>query len=81
MQETAKNNMQIFNKKRFLANALIKIATNRAANVSLALNNWKAMPLRMRWALRQKIITMSDTIKALQNERLSTCNNIFKSSL
>lgn len=70
--------MAIFNQKLFVSRILQKIISNRVSNVSLALDLWKAMPLRMRWRLRQKALRMSDVINKLSQERLSRCQTVFK---
>jgi len=59
LQNTIKDNLMIFKKENFVGKVLQKIVTNRANNVQSAINQWKTMPLRMRWNLRQKIIKMS----------------------
>ena len=76
-----KDNLKIFNKNLFVFRILQKILSNKAANTELAFNNWKVMPLRMRWKLRSKIIRMSDALKNLKAERLLVCHNMFKISL
>ena len=58
--------MVIFHKELFVSKVLSKIASNRSSNVELSLNNWKTMPLRMRWSLRQKVVRLSDTIRNLK---------------
>ena len=63
--------MKIFHKDLFVSNVLKKIVSNRASNVELSINNWKIMPLRMRWNLRQKVIRLSDTIRDLKIQRLT----------
>lgn len=65
MQTKIKSNLTIFNQKMFVLKILQKILSNRSENVRLALDFWKAMPMRMRWVLRQKAIKMTDTIKKL----------------
>jgi hypothetical protein len=77
IQNKIKENLKIFNKRLFVMSVLQKIVSNRASNIGLALDFWKAMPLRMRWKLRQKIIKMSDTIQKLSIDRLNACQNEF----
>jgi hypothetical protein len=39
------------------------------------------MPLRIRWKLRSKVITLQEKLTYLMNQRLSFCNSELKSSL
>lgn len=80
LQDKVKDNYQIFNKKLFVSNVLRKIITNRTKNIQYALDVWKAMPLRIRWNLRRKVIILHDRLMSLKNERLSKCHTVFKES-
>lgn len=57
--------MRIFNQKLFVYRILQKILSNRVANATQAFGLWKAMPLRMRWRLRQKVLKMNSVLRQL----------------
>jgi hypothetical protein len=39
------------------------------------------MPMRMRWKLRSKIVKLQEQLAFMMKQRLSVCNEAFKSSL
>ena len=65
----------IFNKQLFTAKVLQKILNNYTENINLAFRSWKALPLRMRWKLRSKIITLHERLTFHMKNRLSFCHN------
>lgn len=52
----------IFNKKLHVGKALQKILNNYTSNVKISLDKWKALPLRMRWQLRNKVMKLNNML-------------------
>ena len=71
MENKIKSNYIIFNTKLHVDKILRKIVVNYADNVKLSFNLWKYMPLRMRWALRNKAINFQNNLISFMNKRLS----------
>lgn len=54
---------------------------NHQGNINAAFKSWKAMPMRIRWKLRSKTIKLQEQLAFLMKQRLSICNEAFKSSV